>query len=244
MPPVAVSPHVLCQCAVIVVVPGSELAHVEYRRLSSLLSLSVGTFCIGVWCAPAFTCPHRLLLGRNQLTGTVPPTLAPLFPPSSSSFAVTCVTGAAGQYDGCSLPDRSALVDLYAATGGPGWLVSANWLSASHPCTWSGVSCGGPAGPVIGLLLTSNGLTGTLPDSLSLLTAVTSIDMSVNGLTGQLPSTLGALTAMQFLSLAGNSLSGTVPSEIRCVLGASLCLMSWLGGCCGVHRRTRPECLV
>ena len=45
-------------------------------------------------------------------------------------------------YGDASLCQVSALMDLYLATNGPGWLSNANWLSGD-PCSnsWAGISC-------------------------------------------------------------------------------------------------------
>ena len=64
---------------------------------------------------------------------------------------------------------------FYAATNGAGWTTKANWMSGSDPCTtgstWHGVTCSG--GEVTSLSLIDNGLTGTLPTQVGLLTAIT-----------------------------------------------------------------------
>jgi hypothetical protein len=73
---------------------------------------------------------------------------------------------------------RSALVGLYNATGGASWSLSMGWrdfsAASSDPCTssWFGVSCGA-GDAVVALALSSNNLTGTLPSTVSALTAVT-----------------------------------------------------------------------
>ena len=73
-----------------------------------------------------------------------------------------------------SLAQVQALEALYAAAGGAGWTTKTNWMSGD-PCnytsTWSGVTCSG--GEVTSLSLIDNGLTGTLPTQVGLLTAIT-----------------------------------------------------------------------
>ena len=73
-----------------------------------------------------------------------------------------------------SLAQVQALEALYTAAGGAGWTTKTNWLSGD-PCnytsTWSGVTCSG--GEVTSLSLNDNGLTGTLPTQVGLLTAIT-----------------------------------------------------------------------
>jgi hypothetical protein len=49
-----------------------------------------------------------------------------------------------------SATHKSALVELYNSTNGPGWRISTNWL-AGDPCSsrWVGVVCAGPAPNVL-----------------------------------------------------------------------------------------------
>ena len=61
---------------------------------------------------------------------------------------------------------RTSLLALHGATGGPFWFTKWN-LAAPDPCvSWFGVSCNIPGDSVVGLALPSNNLTGTLPDLL------------------------------------------------------------------------------
>ena len=75
--------------------------------------------------------------------------------------------------------ERAALVDIYTSTNGQWWRSQLGWSSysnaSSDPCTWSGVTCqsqGGNASHVAQLVLASNNLTGTLPSSISSLSAM------------------------------------------------------------------------
>ena len=73
--------------------------------------------------------------------------------------------------------ERQALVSLYQTTGGnTTWLVTDGWLNdsatrsqhAGH-CSWFGVLCK-PNGALIILSIWSNGLIGTIPDQMWILT--------------------------------------------------------------------------
>ena len=72
--------------------------------------------------------------------------------------------------------ELSALLDLYTATGGAGWIDSSQWtLIATDPCddSWFGVACdGGVPAHVTAITLSRNNLTGTLPSSLGQLSAL------------------------------------------------------------------------
>lgn len=113
-------------------------------------------------------------------------------------------------------PQRQALVDLYQATQGPQWRQSANWLE-DDPCEklWHGVGCSADGLSVVSLHLPGNRLQGSLPDSLTALEALESLDLRGNlGLTGALPP-LQAWPAMAQLNLSFNQFSGHLPSPLR-----------------------------
>jgi hypothetical protein len=97
---------------------------------------------------------------------------------------------------------RFALSTLYYSTQNisakQSWVVDNSWLSSYPVCLWYGVECHDYAHSTIGLVkalnLSSNGLTGTLPDELSLLELdCRSLDVSNNAITGTLPETLFAM---------------------------------------------------
>ncbi|HMN29269.1 MAG TPA: hypothetical protein PKE45_14055, partial [Caldilineaceae bacterium] len=106
----------------------------------------------------------------------------------------------------------SALVALYQATNGAGWVNRTNWLANSQVCTWFGVTCVG--GSVTQLRLQSNGLSGTIPATLADLTALNWLELQYNQLTGTIPPQLGTLSALTELALYGNTLTGTIPPEL------------------------------
>ena len=105
------------------------------------------------------------------------------------------------------------LFDLYNATGGANWTRKDNWLTGCSPCGWYGVSCDGN-GRVTGLNLAGNNLVGTLPTSLSALSALQTLNLSTNQLRGSIPASLSALRALQRLNLIGNQLDGTLPVSL------------------------------
>jgi hypothetical protein len=92
-------------------------------------------------------------------------------------------------------PEREALMDLFAATGGGGWVRRDGWGTRQPVCEWAGVWCdfidGDANRPVVASLsLRSNNLRGVLPGSLSSLQHLTSLDVSANHLSGELPEPL------------------------------------------------------
>ena len=141
----------------------------------------------------------QLLLWALALAGAVP-----------GSFAHAAIPAA----------ERSALLDLFAATGGSSdWIYSLNWNGPpgsecgndqSGAPAWFGVTCDSTNSHVIGIYLPQNNLNGTVPASLAALTSLQTLNVSTNSLRGPIPS-LSALTALQSVSLEENTLSGTIP---------------------------------
>ncbi len=86
--------------------------------------------------------------------------------------------------------EMEALRAIYEATGGAKWLHNDNWLSDEPVSTWYGVTVRG--GMVIGLDLSANNLTGTLPAALQDLYGLQELYLQNNRLTGMeaLPSSL------------------------------------------------------
>ncbi|MYH63291.1 MAG: hypothetical protein F4148_16560, partial [Caldilineaceae bacterium SB0675_bin_29] len=106
--------------------------------------------------------------------------------------------------------ERAALIALYNATDGPNWRHSDNWLSSQPVSTWYGVFTDSN-GSVERLELTTNGLSGEIPD-LSALSNLTVLELYNNNLTGTFPD-LSALTRLSKLALHDNQLSGDIESH-------------------------------
>ena len=110
-----------------------------------------------------------------------------------------------------SAADRAALVALYNATDGANWTDNTNWLSDGHVGEWHGVTTD-DTGRVTELSLRENGLTGTIPSVLGLLTSLEQLDLQGNELTGSIPGELVNLNNLQRLDLDYNQLTGALPS--------------------------------
>ena len=135
-----------------------------------------------------------------------------------------------GDTDLCGSADRAKLEALYHATGGPGWLQDANWLTDAPLRDWHGVSTG------------SEGW-------------VNGLDLARNGLDGQLPSALGTLTHLNVLRIGDNaSLSGRLPlnlaqlplrdfsyGETQLCVPTTTTFQAWLAGIQS-HEGTDVEC--
>eukprot|EP00004_Rigifila_ramosa_P014365 TRINITY_DN3265_c1_g1_i4.p1 TRINITY_DN3265_c1_g1~~TRINITY_DN3265_c1_g1_i4.p1 ORF type:complete len:672 (-),score=142.67 TRINITY_DN3265_c1_g1_i4:1076-3070(-) len=146
---------------------------------------------------------------------------------------------------------RSSLMEIYEATGGPGWTNSTGWGSERCHCEWFGVGCvpgcldgvcttdvGGEC-MVESLKLPLNNLAGTLPDAaFAGLTSTAILHIYKNPkLTGTIPSSLGLLPVLAEIDLNSNSLGGTLPFQAGTFL-AVRDVRLWgnkLGGPIGFH---------
>ena len=170
----------------------------------------------------------RLRIGGNALTGPLPRSLATvplrelhyadtgLCTPAEASFQAWL--GAIPSHQGTGvecdlLSERDVLSALYRAAGGPEWTYSGNWGTDSSLGDWFGVEVDAE-GRVISLNLRSNGLTGSIPEELGLLSHLEAIDLAQNGLRGPIPRSLAMLTNLVHLDLEQNHLTGSIPDEM------------------------------
>ena len=100
--------------------------------------------------------------------------------------------------------ETQALRDLYESASGEQWIRSDGWGGnwTTSPCTWFGILCERGTN-VTRLDLTANGLAGTMPASISKLTALTNLKMSSNPLlAGTLPSSIGNMVTQCICELS------------------------------------------
>ena len=107
--------------------------------------------------------------------------------------------------------ELQALKDFYASTSGGNWVNSANWL-VGDPCIsgWFGVTCN-IGFSIVGLDLSNNNLVGTM-SPIGNLIYLTKLALSGNGLTGSIPSSISGMTFLANMTMTNNHLSGTVPT--------------------------------
>jgi hypothetical protein len=131
------------------------------------------------------------------------------------SLALACI-GAVGPAQ-AAVPNaqRSALIALYNATGGPTWKDRSGWLGpAGSECQWLGVTCNAAGTAVVEIFLSDNGLRNSLPASLSNISSLEVFEAEGNDLTGALPNALGTLGKLKALRLSLNRISSTLPKEL------------------------------
>lgn len=113
-------------------------------------------------------------------------------------------------------------MDLYNGMGGPNWIYQDYWdqleRNVSDPCLPYFDNFGGSVicdmqGHVVFLNLPSNGLTGSIPQSLQGLSRLTYLGLSGNSIEGNIPEVFGNMTQLRTLDLSNNMLSGDLPLQ-------------------------------
>jgi len=153
---------------------------------------------------------------------------------------------------------RFALATLFYSTNGASgeWFSDDNWIAHNvHECEWYNYNthgfyaipeieedrfynvtnatapCGGN-GVYEHLWLVNNGLEGTLPEELYLLTSLKSISLDRNQLQGTLSTRIGGLANLEALALFTNEMTGSLPTQLGLLTNLEyLWLMSnaWTG---------------
>ncbi|XP_057454812.1 MDIS1-interacting receptor like kinase 2-like [Lotus japonicus] len=93
-----------------------------------------------------------------------------------------------------------------------------SWVTNStanqSPCSWRGVTCDSQ-GRVTIINLAYTGLEGTLQYlNFSVFPNLLGLDLKTNSLTGTIPQTIGVLSKLQYLDLSTNHFNGTLPLSI------------------------------
>ena len=179
-----------------------------------------------------------LSLWGNELSGAVPPDLENLSGLTQLYLADNRLSGCLPEIwrdiedsdlDDVGLQfcsDRDVLVTLYEATDGDNWLENENWLSRRPIGEWYGVTVD-DSGRVIGLYLSENELSGTIPPELGYLTKLEELDLAKNQLRRTIPPELGNLSKLTLLYLYSNQLSGSIPVELSNSSKLGQLVLSW-----------------
>ncbi|CAN6194061.1 unnamed protein product [Urochloa humidicola] len=123
----------------------------------------------------------------------------------SCSLAVAAAVVAAGV---ASSSDAAAIDDLTRSLARP----PSTWTAGGDPCTpFKGITCS-PSGRVTAIDLAGQGLSGTLPTSLSTLTALESLQLQGNALSGAVPPLRSP--SLTRLSLDGNNFTSFPAADL------------------------------
>ncbi|KAF0904567.1 hypothetical protein E2562_035461 [Oryza meyeriana var. granulata] len=112
----------------------------------------------------------------------------------------------------CEEAEREALLSFLAEAAPPaGDGIVAGWQGTPDCCTWDGVGCGG-GGAVTSLWLPGRRLGGTISPSIGNLTALMYLNLSSNSLSGPLPEVMFSLPNATVVDVSYNCLSGELPN--------------------------------
>ncbi|CAN0902515.1 MDIS1-interacting receptor like kinase 2 [Linum grandiflorum] len=95
------------------------------------------------------------------------------------------------------------------------WTTNDNSSSNPTPCKWLGISCDAATGSVTEINLSYLNMTGTLQSlNFSSFPNLLRLDLKYNQFTGTIPDTISLLSNLQFLDLSTNYLTGTIPFSL------------------------------
>ena len=117
-------------------------------------------------------------------TTTFTPAQPPAAPTCTNGTAVTTPNDNRGPVQDCET--------LLAAKDGLRGTATLDWSTGTAVSGWEGITTSGTPSRVMGLNLSSNSLTGTIPAGLGQLFELTTLDLSSNQLTGDIPAELGS----------------------------------------------------
>ena len=140
-----------------------------------------------------------------------------LFQPAQPPPAPTCTNGTVIPTPNATRGLVRDCEALLAAKDTLRGTAALNWSPATALSKWDGVTTSGTPSRVTGLSLASKSLSGTIPQGVGQLFALTTLNLSANQLTGALPAELGWLVNLTELRLSGNQLTGCVPTALRTV---------------------------
>ncbi|MDR3184639.1 MAG: hypothetical protein LBT49_04455 [Prevotellaceae bacterium] len=104
--------------------------------------------------------------------------------------------------------DSLALAAIYRAAGGDKW--TRRWFLSQSLFQWAGVTIDNNR-RVVGLNLSGNNLSGTLPEDWRFLDKLQYCLLNNNQLTGTIPDGVNQLTGLEILDLSNNSFTGNIP---------------------------------
>merc|ERR1712032_1637856 len=118
------------------------------------------------------------------------------------------------EFNGERIRQRYAMTVFFCEQDGGEWLENDMWLSDLHECDWYNMIGLDPCNRVEQMEMIrihGNGLQGTLPSELSILSTIYELTASDNLITGTFPPDYSALTELDTLAVAFNQFSGEIP---------------------------------
>ena len=195
----------------------------ELGNLENLENLGLGGNELGAF-------PQTFLNLRNLRNASVQCSPTGVCVPGTSEFvAWTKGLADADELAFCNAPDQAVLTSFYKLAAGGEWAESGGWLGGPALEEWHGVETDS-LGRVTGLVLSDNGLSGSLPGVITDLGQLASLRIDGNELSGRLPLMLTALDLDEF-HYDGTDLCEPADAKFR----------DWLDGIPS-HRGTAVQC--
>lgn len=112
-----------------------------------------------------------------------------------------------------AVSQSDVLQAIYDSTGGTSWTATNNWFETGVDiCDFTNVTC--TSGDIVGIVLRSCGLVGTLPTEVGSLSQLQVLELDYNtDLTGTIPTEIGQLISMTSFEMDETTLRGSIPSE-------------------------------
>ncbi|XP_022717785.1 receptor-like protein kinase BRI1-like 3 [Durio zibethinus] len=195
---------------------GTIPAAIRNLQKLSILQLSYNSFFGDIQTADLGSFPNLIWLdlSSNQFAGHIPSNLAPQtrFDPIFSSKGGYLFLRDRGRSD-CRM--RNSLI--YSEGISEERLAESfdsNSCSSITIYSWPSHLIKRSNGTIVFLDLSFNHLSGTIPDSLGLMSDLHVLDLSHNRLTGTIPNTFGGLKEVCLLNLSYNSLQDRIPGSL------------------------------
>jgi len=121
------------------------------------------------------------------------------------------------EFDGERIRQRYAMTVFFCEQDGGEWLENDMWLSDLHECDWYNMIGLDPCNRVEQMEMIrihGNGLQGTLPSELSIVSTIYEFTASDNLITGTFPPEFKSLTELDTLAIAFNQFSGEMPAYL------------------------------
>merc|ERR1712166_860220 len=126
---------------------------------------------------------------------------------------------------------------FFDATG-PWWRRTRGGCSRDDPCSCAYVTC--YHAHIIDMQLgDKSDITGSIPNSISALTALTYLQLGGTSISGSIPDSISALTALYYLDLGHTGIGGSIPQSF-CSLDLSDCELSVKGS--PIYACPLPNC--
>jgi hypothetical protein len=142
------------------------------------------------------------------------------------ALASDATPASAGAIDPLEL---AALVELYSATNGSGWVNNTGWgdygIEPTDPCVddWEGVTCSGSTPDhVLYVAVACAAVLVVGGNAFVSLACCRNLRLDGNQLSGSLPASVGALSSLRLFSANSNSLSGSIPTTMSQLSGLSV----------------------